>query len=282
MTMSLVRLPLAAAMSTLVATSAMAEAPRPPAEVFASLGTDYTDYLVDTGYIDDLDVYFAYYCASQANGGVGLVRYVNGEPRAHMFETGCVKNVDTVDLNKDGEPEIRFIKISAGSGFLGIIEAYLAWPTGSAEPTEGFEYKTFSYSTANFLFSGYDYEYGDFDLSIETTGEVLPGAQCGMGEYCPEWPEDAECRKTIICPIVEQAVLCVNDCDGPMPKNLAQDAEWKRFFAAVQADHGYSLGNAGAPPALTSLVVGDLADLDTGEVPPISAEKQAEIDDWLN
>ena len=210
----------------------------------------------------------------------------DGEAQGWSDEKGCVNGVDETDLNGDGEPEIRYYTQGGGSGTYAASVNFLHWPEGEPEPKKGLKYTTYSYSWWDGLYSKYGYDAGVASLLVTTTGELVEGPSCKWGEYCPSWPQDAECRAAIRCPMVVEKSLYVGGEDEPYPDELRGDRAWERFVQDVYEGTGYRLANEGAPEGIVSASLSPLEkvlDAAEGEMPgEVSEARKDLISDWLN
>ena len=256
--------------------------------VFAELREQFGEgFGAETGYLEKAGVYYFRHCSATSFGKLAVFRLQDdGAAQVWSDEKGCVNGVDETDLNGDGEPEIRYYTQGGGSGTYAASVNFLHWPEGEPEPKKGLKYTTYSYSWWDGLYSKYGYDDGVASLLVTTTGELVEGPSCKWGEYCPSWPQDAECRAAIRCPMVVEKSLYVGGEDEPYPDELRGDRAWERFVQDVYEGTGYRLANEGAPEGIVSASLSPLEkvlDAAEGERPgEVSEARKDLISDWLN
>lgn len=209
-------------------------------------------YSVDVGQIGDTNIYFGHYCDASHFGRVVLLRTVAGQP-PQVWEGGeqCVNAVSWRDIDGDGSPEIRITEVSGGSGYLAASAVFLRWSGEATQPSEIIRFVTSSYSTWGGMYSRYGFEPAELHAITHYENNFLP-----VGAVCPD---EANCE------LVERQTFCINECESPVPDNLAHDPNWPAFLAALAAD-GIMPGNAG--PAQ--------------EAAPVPVAQQAAFDAWLS
>ncbi len=232
------------------------------------------------GSLPDADAHFMTFCRSAT--GVGLVLFRTSGPAPVFFEREefCGKDVDTIDYDGDGQPEIRFYRSGGGSGTYAVNEDSYSWPPDAPKPVLGFSYNVLQADSPGPRFfykkkNGRE-DMAGFDSVVKR--EMLPGQNCVTADYCPTWPEGTPCRPALQCDIAEDKKA---DFWGPLPQELISNAEWEAFLGSLMED-GYVLTGIEVPSSLKDLNLSDLSDSDTGNAPKVSAEQDAKLDAWLN
>ncbi|MCV0429514.1 MAG: hypothetical protein K5905_29080 [Roseibium sp.] len=229
------------------------------------------------GHFPELEVHYATFCT---NGGVGLVLFrLEGEDfTVFEHEAWCGNEADSVDLDGDGTFEIRFYHSGGGSGTFGVNEEHFYWPKEQKLPVQGYEYSVLQVSQPGDRFYWGDPENPEiiFFQSVEIA-EMVPGKNCNIVEYCPKWPEGALCRQAIKCDIIEEKTLSMFDT---LPRAVIDNPKWKDFLSSRYQD-GYVIEGVEVPTELEELVLSNLSETDTGQVPEISEELQLKIDAWM-
>ncbi|MBW8637682.1 SH3 domain-containing protein [Hoeflea sp. WL0058] len=223
------------------------------------------------GSIAQLSLHYAYYCS---NGGVGLALYREASPEPIVWEKEewCVSDLEPRDIDGDGILEVTYFVSGGGTGTFGVKEKHLSWPPDADRPALGYEYRTLQADT---------YFNRDFEVSMEqvVVREMQYGQNCRADTFCPEWPEDAQCRPAMVCDIAQEGTMAVLG-DG-FPDRLRSDPKWLAYVQKMAAQ-GIVLEGAEVPPELTQLSLESLEAVDTGERPELTDERRAKIEEWLN
>ncbi|MFX0543427.1 SH3 domain-containing protein [Roseovarius sp. S4756] len=220
------------------------------------------------GFIEALDIHYRYYCT---NGGMGVALYRETEsgPRTWTSEEWCVRDLQPVDIDENGTPEITYFVSAGGSGTFAIMEKHLEWPPTEMQPALGFEYRTLEAD---------NYFNRRFQIPVERVveREMIYGRNCHTENYCPDWPQDAECRAVVQCDIAQEGTFSVL---GIFPEALRNDPDWLAFIETL-AEQNIEL--QGVPPDLRTLSLQSLEALDDGTRPEMTQERKAMVEAWLN
>lgn len=184
------------------------------------------------GSIAELNVHYAYFC----NNGFGLALFRASDPEPVLWENEgwCIKDLKTVDIDKDGTSEIVYLEGAGGTGTYAEKEVHVSWPQGQKRPTLGFEYRTFEHDSGFF---------GQFEIAYEKeiSRQMQYGQNCRTDDYCPSWPPDAQCRAATICDIEQQGTFEV--LEDPFPERLRSDPEWQSYVEDLAANNVALIGD---------------------------------------
>ena len=222
------------------------------------------------GTIAELDVHYAYYC----NNGFGVALFRESSPAPVLWEdeSWCVRDLQAIDIDENGTPEIVYFDSGGGTGVYVVKEIHVSWPKGQARPALGFEYRSFEMES---------YFNQDFEVEVEkvVTREMQYGQDCHAESYCPSWPLDAQCRPAVACEIAQEGTLQV--MGDVFPPRLRSDPEWRAYVKEL-ASEGIVLTGAEVPADLSELSLESLDAVDSGERPKLTEERKKMVEDWLN
>lgn len=240
-----------------------------PPSVDAVIGPLEDEYgpFEQRGYLPGVNAYFGRSCSRASKANLLLVRMTASGPQTWAYTSGCPKTIGATDLDGDGVYEIVFTDSYAGAGFGKTAETYLGWPEGADEPRELLRYFTDVEEDVTHWYSRYGYE---------------PEERDSLGYYANAYiPEGTVCDTVATCPVIETAYFCVGSCEMPVPSHMSGDPDFEAFVAAIEAEQGATLANEAPPQALSTIRLRPLEEIDSGEGPEWSAERQEQFENWL-
>ncbi|GKX35346.1 MAG: hypothetical protein MnENMB40S_29640 [Rhizobiaceae bacterium MnEN-MB40S] len=258
--------------STLAVIAALVGASALRAQTVESMYESFTEAYgepLERGYLEPVDVHFMRYCGSREGFGLVLFRVNGNTSSSWTINAPCGEDIDLVDMDMNGEPDIRYTVSYNGDGFTREVQGFLT-PRGDGLKTQG-EYLTFEERDGAFLLEKYGLPADKASLILRMKQSVELGDQCVRGRFCPSFPEGGGCRMFVkTCP-TSPKVLEMHVVGDDALGALEGDAEWLDFVARVEQGEGYVLAREAIAASYS----------DTAFTPKMTPERQKLVDGWL-
>ncbi|MBW8637678.1 hypothetical protein K1W69_10815 [Hoeflea sp. WL0058] len=259
-------------LSALAIIAALVGAGAPRAQTVDSMYESFTKAYgepLEKGYLEPVDIHYMRYCGSKEGFSLILFRVNGNTSSSWTVNAPCGEDIDLVDMDMNGEPDIRYTVSYNGDGYTREVQGFLT-PRGDALRTQG-EYLTFEERDGTFLLEKYGLPADKVDLLLRMEQSVELGDQCVRGNFCPSFPEGGGCRILVqTCPTspkVQEMHVVGDDALAA----LEGDAEWLDFVARVEQSEGYVLAQEAIAASYN----------DTAFTPKMTPERQKLVDDWL-